>query len=71
VDGVALLGLLLGRIAFWATPATNLHGKDEADAVNATRQVLLAVTGGLVLLTVGFHDPWLLPDVPVSVGAMR
>ncbi|MFI7601206.1 pentapeptide repeat-containing protein [Actinoplanes sp. NPDC049681] len=46
-----LLVLLLGPVAWWATPAKHLHGKDKADARNATRQVLLAAVGGLVLLT--------------------
>jgi hypothetical protein len=44
------LGLLLGPIASWATPTANLQGKDRADAINATRQTLLAAAGGIVLL---------------------
>ena len=48
---VGLLVLLLGPIAWWATPAKHLKGKDKADARNATRQVLLAGVGGMVLLT--------------------
>ncbi|WP_148088185.1 pentapeptide repeat-containing protein [Couchioplanes caeruleus] len=46
-----LLVALLGPIAWWATPAKHLQGKDKADARNATRQVLLAAVGGLVLAT--------------------
>jgi uncharacterized protein YjbI with pentapeptide repeats len=48
---VGLLVLLLGPVAWWATPAKHLQGKDKADARNATRQVVLAAAGGLVLLT--------------------
>jgi hypothetical protein len=51
LTAVGLLVLLLGPIAWWATPAKHLQGKDKADARNATRQVLLAAVGGLVLLT--------------------
>ncbi len=51
LTAVGLLVLLLGPIAWWATPAKHLTGKDKADARNATRQVLLAGVGGLVLLT--------------------
>lgn len=46
-----LLILLLGPIAWWTTPAKHLHGKDKAEAINATRQIFLAAVGGLVLLT--------------------
>lgn len=46
-----LLVLLLGPVAWWATPAKHLQGKEKADARNATRQVVLAAVGGLVLLT--------------------
>lgn len=46
-----LLVLLLGPVAWWATPAKHLQGKDKADVRNATRQILLAAVGGLVLLT--------------------
>ncbi|WP_158603460.1 pentapeptide repeat-containing protein [Micromonospora radicis] len=45
-----LLFLLLGPIAWWATPAKHLAGKDKADARNNTRQVLLAGVGGIGLL---------------------
>ncbi|BEL05076.1 hypothetical protein Q0Z83_032670 [Actinoplanes sichuanensis] len=45
-----LLFLLLGPIAWWATPAKHLTGKDKADARNSTRQVLLAGIGGIGLL---------------------
>src|SRR5690349_21750358 len=48
---IGLLIVLLGPVAWWATPAKHLTGKDKADARNATRQVLLAAVGGLVLLT--------------------
>ena len=48
---VGLLVVLLGPVAWWATPAKHLEGKDKADARNATRQVLLAAVGGLVLVT--------------------
>ncbi|MGW4152208.1 hypothetical protein ACWEDF_03505 [Micromonospora chersina] len=46
-----LLVLLLGPVAWWATPAKNLQGKDKADVRNDTRQTLLAAVGGLVVLT--------------------
>ncbi|MEU5673744.1 pentapeptide repeat-containing protein [Micromonospora sp. NPDC047753] len=46
-----LLILLLGPVAWWATPAKHLQGKDKADVHNATRQTLLAAVGGLVVLT--------------------
>lgn len=46
----AFLILLLGPITMWATSVTSLHGIDKADAVNATRQTLLAATGGIVVL---------------------
>lgn len=46
-----LLVLLLGPVAWWATPAKHLEGKDKADVRNATRQTLLAAVGGLVVLT--------------------
>ncbi|MFJ8691055.1 pentapeptide repeat-containing protein [Micromonospora wenchangensis] len=46
-----MLVLLLGPIAWWATPAKHLQGKDKADVRNATRQTLLAAVGGLVVLT--------------------
>ncbi len=42
--------LLLGPITMWATPAAGLHGVDKANAVNATRQTLLAATAGIVVL---------------------
>ncbi|WP_207919664.1 pentapeptide repeat-containing protein [Micromonospora sp. KC207] len=46
-----MLVLLLGPIAWWATPAKHLQGKDKADVRNATRQTLLAAVGGLVVLS--------------------
>lgn len=46
----AFLVLLLGPVTIWATPATTLHGKDKADALNATRQTLLAAVGGTAVL---------------------
>ncbi|MDI6104846.1 pentapeptide repeat-containing protein [Actinoplanes sp. NEAU-A12] len=46
-----VLVLLLGPVAWWATPAKHLQGKDKADARNATRQTLLAAVGGVGLLT--------------------
>jgi hypothetical protein len=33
-------------IAIWATPTANLQDKDKADAINATRQTLLAAGAG-------------------------
>jgi uncharacterized protein YjbI with pentapeptide repeats len=50
VGCIAFLALLLGPIALWATPATGLRGKELADAINATRQILLAAVGGIGLL---------------------
>lgn len=41
---VALLFLLLGPIAWWATPTGQLAGKELAAALDATRQTLLAAT---------------------------
>lgn len=46
-----LLVLLLGPVSWWATPAKHLQGKDKADVRNATRQIVLAAVGGMVLLT--------------------
>lgn len=43
--------MLLGPIAWWATPAKHLQGKDKAETRTATRQTLLAAVGGLVLAT--------------------
>ena len=51
VVAAGLLTLLLGPLAWWATPAKHLQGKDKAEVRNATRQTLLAAVGGLVLLT--------------------
>jgi uncharacterized protein YjbI with pentapeptide repeats len=51
VVAIGLLVLLLGPIAWWATPAKHLSGKDKVDARNSTRQVLLTAVGGLALLT--------------------
>ncbi|MEE6260965.1 pentapeptide repeat-containing protein [Plantactinospora sonchi] len=48
---IGLLVVLLGPVAWWATPAKHLQGKDKADVRNATRQTLLAAVGGLVVLT--------------------
>lgn len=50
--GVAagLLILLLGPISWWATPAEGLSGKDKADVLNSTRQILLTAVGGLAVL---------------------
>ncbi|WP_084597846.1 pentapeptide repeat-containing protein [Micromonospora chokoriensis] len=47
---VALLVLLLGPLAWWATPSKHLQGKDKTDARNGTRQVLLAAVGGTAAL---------------------
>jgi hypothetical protein len=46
-----LLALPLGPVSWWATPTKNLQGKDKADVRNATRQIVLAAVGGMVLLT--------------------
>ncbi|GAA3541721.1 pentapeptide repeat-containing protein [Amycolatopsis ultiminotia] len=53
---VGALALLLGPFAQWATVAiTDLKGKEKADAVNATRQTLLAAAGGtFALIGIGF-----------------
>lgn len=50
VATVGLLILLLGPVAWWATPSKHLQGKEKTDARNATRQTLLATVGGLALL---------------------
>jgi len=48
---VGFLVLLLGPITHRTTVgADNLTGKEKADAVNATRQVLLAAAGGTAVL---------------------
>lgn len=48
---VGFLALLLGPIAHWATDGINgLAGKDKADAINATRQILLTAAGGTAVL---------------------
>ena len=48
---VGFLVLLLGPIAHWATDGINgLAGKDKADAINATRQILLTAAGGTAIL---------------------
>ncbi|MGW2213590.1 pentapeptide repeat-containing protein [Nonomuraea sp. NPDC001684] len=47
---IVFLVLLLGPIAQWATPATGMRGKELADTINATRQILLAAVGGIGLL---------------------
>lgn len=53
---VGFLILLLGPLAHWATVGEgDLRGKEKADAVNATRQILLAAAGGTaVLIGLGF-----------------
>ncbi|GAA0555850.1 hypothetical protein GCM10010172_43370 [Paractinoplanes ferrugineus] len=43
--------MLLGPVAWWATPSKHLQGKDKTDALNGTRQVLLAAAGGAAALT--------------------
>ncbi len=47
--GIGLI-ILLGPVAQWATPVSDLRGKELADAINSTRQVLLAAAGGLVVV---------------------
>jgi len=49
IAAAGLLILLLGPATWWATPAKHLYGKDKADTINATRQLLLAAVGGFVL----------------------
>lgn len=51
LTAAALLVLLLGPVAWWATPSKHLTGKDKTDALNSTRQIVLAGVGGIVLLT--------------------
>jgi hypothetical protein len=53
---VGFLVLLLGPLAQWATVGTDyLQGKEKTDAINATRQILLATAGGTsILLGLGF-----------------
>jgi Pentapeptide repeats (8 copies) len=52
---IGLLVLLLGPVAWWATPAKHLHGKEKADVRNATRQTLLAAAAGTAaLIGLGF-----------------
>jgi hypothetical protein len=54
LGAVAVLGflvLLLGPVAYWATAAVDeLNGKEKADALTATRQILLAAAAGLAAL---------------------
>ncbi|MFI6078888.1 pentapeptide repeat-containing protein [Actinoplanes sp. NPDC051343] len=50
VVAAGFLIFLLGPAAWWATPSKHLHDKDKTDALNGTRQVLLAAIGGLGLL---------------------
>lgn len=50
IAAAGFLVLLLGPIATWASPVADLHGIDKANALNATRQTLLAGTGGIVVL---------------------
>lgn len=45
--------LLLGPITTWAIPTKDLSGVEEFNALNATRQTLLAGTGGIVVLAGG------------------
>lgn len=48
---IGVLILLLGPHAHWATvDETELKGKEKADAVNATRQTLLAAAGGTAVV---------------------
>lgn len=56
VSVALLLGILLGPVAHWATVGSDsLAGKEKADAINATRQVLLAAAGGsAVVVGLGF-----------------
>ncbi|WP_170191930.1 pentapeptide repeat-containing protein [Saccharothrix syringae] len=56
VGTCAVLVLLLGPVAWWATASVGeLKGKEKADAVNSTRQVLLAAAGGAAALVgIGF-----------------
>jgi uncharacterized protein YjbI with pentapeptide repeats len=51
VIGSGIIALLLGPIAWWAAPAAGLRGKEKADVINTTRQILLTAVGGLALLT--------------------
>lgn len=46
-----LLIMLLGPITWWAAPIDGLEGRDRADVLNSTRQILLAAVGGLALIT--------------------
>src|ERR1700722_4631275 len=39
-----------GPIAIWASPIAGLHGIDRVNALNATRQTLLAGAGGIVVI---------------------
>lgn len=51
VGVIALLTVLLGPVAYWATATVNeLSGKDKADAINSTRQILLAAAAGSAAL---------------------
>lgn len=46
-----LLVLVLGPISYWATVGeSSLQGKEKTDAINATRQTLLAAVGGSAVL---------------------
>src|SRR5689334_8122945 len=38
---------LLGPMSEWASPVAHLHGVDEANARNTTRQILIAFAGGM------------------------
>jgi uncharacterized protein YjbI with pentapeptide repeats len=50
IAAAGFLILLLGPIAMWASPIADLHGIDKVNALNATRQTLLAGTAGIVVL---------------------
>lgn len=51
MGAIGALIILLGPLSQWATVAiSDLEGKDRSDAVNATRQTLLAAAGGTIAL---------------------
>jgi uncharacterized protein YjbI with pentapeptide repeats len=45
-----MLALLLGPVAWLATPAKSLRGAEKVNATNSTRQVLLTAVGGIALI---------------------
>lgn len=51
IAAAGLLIMLLGPIALWAAPTGGLEGRDRADILNTTRQILLAAVGGLAVTT--------------------